>query len=135
MAFTEREKAGILHHLGYPGFSAMAASVQLGFPSASQPLFLVYSSFDRILPESEQQVRRDLCECEAIENQLSDARKRLRASRIGEITLNGSELEQLRGELAFWQKRLADDLSVMPNPYAQMTYEGLGGGVGGRVVG
>lgn len=132
---TEDEKNGIMHFLGYASWSSLAQSIQLGIPMASQPLFLVYDSFVRISPGGIESVRRDLCECQAIEKQLSDARSRMKAVTIGNIGLNPRETFMLRDELRFWTKRLADDLGVVQNPYSQMSYLGMGGGISGKVSG
>jgi hypothetical protein len=125
--FTDQEKGRIRHFLGYPSWSAMAASIQLGFPSGSQPLFLVEQAFIRLLPDGEAAVRRDLCNCEAVEEQLAGARSRLKVMNAGEVKMNPQERTALREELAFWTKRLADDLGVVQNPYSTMAYEGMGG--------
>lgn len=134
---SDSERDRVLHFLGYPAWAQLAASIQLGFPMASQPLFLVYNAILRLTSGGTESVRRDLCECEAIEAQLRDARSRFRAASIGEITLNAAEPAMLRRELSFWTKRLADDLGVVANPYSQMSWEGgvSGGGVFGKVSG
>lgn len=135
MAFTDTEKARVKHHLGYPDWSALSASIQLGFPAGSQPLFLVEQAFQRLTGGGEESVRCDLCECEAIEAQLSQARRRFAAKKLGELETNRDEPAQLRGELTYWRQKLADDLGVVRNPYSQSSYEGDPGGVNARVVG
>lgn len=132
---TDHERDRVLHFLGYPAWAQLAASIQLGFPMASQPLFLVYNAILRITPGGTESVRRDLCQCEAIEAQMADARSRMKATAIGEMTLNPQETRMLRGELQFWTKRLADDLGVVVNPYSQMAFTGMGGGIGAKVSG
>lgn len=133
MSFTEREQGRIRHFLGYPSWSSMAASIQLGFPAGSQPLYILEQAFIRLLPDGEEAVRIDLCNCEEIEKQLADARKRMKATKLGEMTLNMGETGQLRQELQYWQRRLADDLGVPFNPYSSMSYEGMPGGMNARV--
>lgn len=135
MAFTENEKARIYHHLGYANWRALAQSIQLGYPMASQPFFLVQDSLNRIDPASEATVRRDLCQCEDIENQMIDARSRLKALSIGEMKLNPGETAALLGHLELWQQRLADDLGVQKNPYSQQEWRGNPGGISARVEG
>lgn len=135
MAFTDQEKAQTLHHLGYPSWTNLAASIQLGFPAGSQPLFLVEQAFDRLLPGGEEQVRLDLCNCIDIENQMADARSRFKAVALGELKLNGQEPQMLRTELVYWRQKLADDLGVVQNPYSQSAYEGMPGGINAKVVG
>jgi len=135
MSFTENEKARIFHQLGYANWKQLAQSIQLGYPAASQPFFLVQDSLHRIAPESEPSIRRDLCECEAIESQLSEARSRFKASQLGNLKLNMNETAMLRNELIFWQTRLADDLGVQKNPYSQQEWRGQPGGISARVEG
>lgn len=134
MAFTTDEQARIKYFLSYPDFRQLAQSFQLGYPAASQPLFLVDDSFKRITPDGEFAVRRALCECESIERQLSDARSRFKATKLGELQLNPAETRMLRKELLYWTTRLADSLGVVSNPYSQMLYQGVMamGGVSGR---
>lgn len=134
MAFTAPEKARIRHHLSYPSWTSLSASIQLGFPSGSQPLFLLEQAFGRLLPDGEAAVRVDLCECEDIETQLRDARSRMKAKQLGELHTNPNETRQLRVELQFWRQRLADDLGVVRDPYSQAAWEGDGGSVSGRRV-
>jgi hypothetical protein len=134
MAFTADEQTRIKYFLSFPDFLALAQSFQLGYPAASQPLFLVDDSFKRITPQGEFSVRRALCECESIEAQLSDARSRFKARKLGELELNPNETKMLRRELLYWTTRLADSLGVVSNPYSQMMYQGIMsmGGVSGR---
>ena len=134
MAFTDDERARIRHHLGYPSFASMSNGIQLGFPAASHPLFLVEQAFNRMMAGGEEAVRRDLCECESIEHQLSAARKRMSAAKIGEMEMNPREAHMLRGELEYWKNKLADDLGCPRNPYAQENAAG-GSGINSRVVG
>lgn len=137
MAFTDREKARIKHFLSYPDWVSLAQSIQLGYPAASQPAFLVDDAFNRLTPDAEESVRVDLCNCEAIECQLTDARSRFKAVRLGELQLNQAEPKMLRHELLWWTTRLGDDLGVVPDPYSQMMYQSLNnsGGIGARVQG
>lgn len=136
MAFTTDEQARIKYYLSYPDWVSLAQSFQLGYPAASQPLFLVDDSFKRLTPQGEFGARRALCECESIEKQLSDARTRFKAVRLGELHLNPRETAMLRRELLYWTTRLADVLGVVSNPYSQMMYQGIMsmGGVSGRSV-
>lgn len=135
MAFTPEEETRILHFLGYADWQSLAQSIQLGFPAATQPLFLVRDSWNRISAPGQTSVRRDLCELESIERQMSEARQRLATKKVGEVEFNQGELGALRVEFTYWQRKLADDLGVTPNPYAQATFLGLGGGINARVSG
>jgi hypothetical protein len=134
MAFTVREKARIKHYLAYPDWVSLAASIQLGFPAGSQPLFLVEDAFNRLTPEGEESVRIDLCECEAIDLQLRDARSRFKTTQVGTVKINGQETNLLRRELTYWSLRLASDLGVVSNPYAASEYGGNAGGYNASVL-
>lgn len=136
MAFTVHEQARILHFLSYPKFSSLSQSIQLGYPAASQPLFLVEDAFKRLTAEGEATVRQDLCECESIEAQLREARTRMKATKLGELEVNAEEANMLRRELAFWSARLSSDLGVVSNPYSSFEYQGQSGGsVNAKVIG
>lgn len=136
MAFTLSEQARILHFLSYPKFSSLSQSIQLGYPAASEPLFLAEDAFKRITSEGEVSIRIDLCECESIERQLSNARTRFKASKLGDLETNLSEPDQLRKELRYWTARLASDLGVWANPYSAFENGGESqGGLNARVTG
>lgn len=137
MAFTDAEKGRILHFLSYPSFQALSQSIQLGYPAASQPLFLVEDAFRRLFPAGEEAVRKDLCELEAIEAQLSSARGRFKATQLGDLKVNQAETELLGGQLEYWTTRLEDDLGVVRNPYAANSWRGAmqPGGINARVMG
>ncbi|MCH7584457.1 MAG: type I restriction endonuclease subunit R [Acidobacteria bacterium] len=47
----EADRARVRHHLGYLNVEPVS-SIQLGFPAASQPQFLVEIAMDRIIPEA-----------------------------------------------------------------------------------
>lgn len=135
MAFQDQEKARIRHFLGYPSWGQLSNAIQLGYPSGGHPLFLLEQSFNRMLPDGEATIRKDLCECESIEEQLSGSRERMQAKSLGKLHLNPAEREDLRKELEFWKKRLADDLGVFPNPSSLMESQGSAGGINARVQG
>ena len=132
--FTAEEETEILRFLGYPDWQSLASSIQLGFPSTGQPLFLVRDSLKRISPTARAAVRNYLCELQSIEAQLRSGRERLRAKRLDRLELNPHELPQLRAEFTYWRRRLADDLGVVPNPYSQLEYMGMPGGINAKVM-
>jgi hypothetical protein len=125
--FTATEQSKILRYLGYTDWTNLAASFQLGFPADSQPEFLIRRAFDLITDEGKELVRRDLRELECIENQMSDSRSRLKAEKIGDMTLNPKEFNQLRQQLIYWTGKLADDLGGYPNPFGSQAAMGVGG--------
>lgn len=134
MAFTDSERSRIKHFLSFPDWVSLAASIQLGFPAGSQPLFLVEDAFQRLTTDGEESVRRDLCECEDIENQMRTARSRMKTTQLGNLKINAQETRMLRSELTYWSLRLSSDLGVVSNPYAAFEYEGaLGGSINARV--
>jgi hypothetical protein len=133
--FTEAEQADILRFLGYANWASLAQSIQLGYPAAGEPLFLVLDSFKRIKPASRALIRKDLSELRCIEEQLSGARRRMRATSLEGMVMNPRESAQLRQELVFWTRRLEDDLGVVHNPFSQMGYRGLPGGLNAKVGG
>jgi len=132
-AFTAEEETDILRFLGYPDWQALASSVQLGYPATGQPLYLVRDSLKRVAPTAREVIRRYLCELRDIECQMSQARSRFRAKRLEGLELNPREPMMLRGEYTYWQRRLADDLGVVPNPYSQMEFRGMPGGLNATV--
>ena len=133
--FNDAEQDAIYRFLGYPNWRALAQSIQLGYPAASQPLFLVRDSLARIDPVSRARVRVDLCRCLALEDQVFTSSSRLRATQIGDLKLNPHEMSMLLTRLDFFAKRIADALGVVANPYSQMVYQGMGGGINAKVQG
>lgn len=131
--FTDDEQAEILRFLGYPDWKSMASSIQLGYPAASQPLFLLRDAFHRLTGPARALVRRDVDELRCIENQMSDARSRMRATKLEGMSLNANETRQLRGELEYWTCRLEDDFGCKRNPTASMSGGGMPGGINAKV--
>jgi hypothetical protein len=132
---TDEERSRIKHFLQYPDWSALAASIHLGFPASSQPMYLVEGAFDRLTQSGVDSARKDLCECESIEAQLSGARGRMKATQLGNLKVNPQESMQLRQELVWWSLVLANDLGVGPNPFSAMQFLGGGSGRNASVVG
>uniref|UniRef100_A0A6H1Z9J8 Uncharacterized protein n=1 Tax=viral metagenome TaxID=1070528 RepID=A0A6H1Z9J8_9ZZZZ len=133
MALTDAEKARVREYLGYLSF-ASASSIQLGFPAATQPLFLLEQAMAGVLSAAEDVIRRLLYHLDDIEAQLSTARSRLRASKIDELTLNAGEIDALWKEQYRWACRLADALGAPINAYAERFRGVAGGGMNLRVI-
>jgi hypothetical protein len=131
-ALSQSEQADALRFLGYANWSSLAQSFQLGFPAPSQPEFLVREAFRRIDEEGLERVRLDLCELRDIECQLHSARRRMKATRIGNLATNPNETMQLRRELRYWVGRLSDDLGAPVNPFASDSV--FAGGINAKVV-
>lgn len=135
MGFTDHEKARIKHFGQYPDWSQLSNAIQLGFPAGAQPLYLVEQAFERLTAGGEESVRRDLCECESIEKQMSDARKRFKAKRLGELETNPEEITMLARELTRWSLTLLSDLGCFANPASVMAGYSYGGGRNAAVMG
>lgn len=126
--FTEDEKDAILRFLGYPNWAALAQSIQLGYPAASQPLFLVFDAFNRVRPQARARIRQDLCRALEVDAQIADSRTRRKTRKVESVEMNAGEMGDLLGLLRYWTTRIADQLGVVPNPYSQFEYNGGGGG-------
>lgn len=114
---TEEEKARIRYHLGYPQTDPVA-SIQLGVPRASQPMFLVEGQMNRIPDSAIALVRRCVANCDATDQRILECQERMAARRADEIDLNENEADMLRKEYRFWVQRLADILGAPINPFA-----------------
>lgn len=133
--FTDEEQAEICRFLGYANWQSLAQSIQLGYPAAGEPLFLVLDSFKRIAPAARPLVRRDLAELRCIEDQLSESRGRLRAQSVEGVRFNPLEMKGLLDHQTYWRQRLEDDLGVIRNPFSQASYGGSPGGINAKVSG
>lgn len=122
------EKNRILHHLGYTSVNRQTV-MGLGYPTAVQTMFLAETSLEHIPESAIGSVRRTLALLDDLEAQQFSAVKRLRASSIGNITLNPRELDQIEKELRRWAFRLAEDLGAPVNGAAARFSGGAGGGL------
>jgi hypothetical protein len=137
LSLTDDEKTKVFRYLRYPNWESLAQSFQLGYPSESDPQFLVRAAFDRISDKSVQYIREAICNLDAIKDQRMRARKRFEAIKVGEITLNSQqELDLLGREEEYWTGVLRDQLGVEMNPWSS-TARGVGGmgGMNAKVVG
>lgn len=114
---TEEEKARIRYHLGYPQTDPVA-SIQLGVPRASQPMFLVEGQMNRIPEAVIALVRRCMAYCDATDQRILECQERMAAKSVGEIDLNEAEADMLRKEYRYWVQRLADIIGAPINPFA-----------------
>ena len=121
MALTDEEKTKVRRYLGYLNVTA-AGSIALGVPSASQPLFIVESSMNRVLPEGESILREYLTELDCIEAQIKESRrKRQSVAQVGDVKMRGAEeLDVLYEELGTWACRLSDLLAAPINPQSEL---------------
>ena len=128
----DQDRERVRYHLGYLNVEPVSA-VALGFPSAQQAQFLIERAMDRLFPYAVPRVHRILTELDCIEDQMSDARKRLRVQQMGEIKMRNTneepvEQDLLEREYARWAKRLADHFGVPVNPYSERFRSGMYGG-------
>ena len=133
MPLTETEQAKALRFMGYANWTSLASSFQLGFPAGSQPEFLVRDAFTRIREESIELIRRDINELECLENQISDT-SRIKASKLGDMTLNADEFGDISQRMGYWRDMLAQDLGAYFNPFGSQGGTAAGGR-NARVVG
>jgi hypothetical protein len=122
---TEQEKARIRHHTGYPLIDPVS-SIVLGVPGSSQPMFLLELAMNRIPETAIGIIRNYIAVLDTIEQRLIDAQTRFSATKLGEITLRQDEPERIEAEYARWAKRLANDLGIPLNAFAERFNAGQG---------
>ncbi len=119
MALTEQERSRIRYHLGFPnvGYTTVLA---LGFPAAGHPAFLLEGAMNAILPAAEPNCRDVIRQCDCIEQQMKDARSRMKARVVGEIILRSTEeIGDLEEQYRYWTDALVDIFGVNKNPYSK----------------
>lgn len=122
---TEEEKARIRHHTGYPLVHGVS-SMQLGIPAVSQPMFLVELAMNNIPETAVGIIRNYIAIMDGIESRLLDSQTRFAATKLGDITLREDEPERIEAEYSRWARRLADDLGVPLNRFAERFSAGSG---------
>lgn len=120
---SEADRARVRHALAYLQVEP-SSSIALGFPSTSQPMFLVERAMDRIIPEAVSRIIKMLDILDCIECQMVEALCRLKTQQVGEVKIRNSneeptEQDLLEREFCRWAKRLADDLGVPLNPFSE----------------
>lgn len=121
LSFSERARCR--YHLGYPSVQAFD-SIQLGMVAMSQPLFLVERAMDNLLDEAVPIFREHIGRLDKINEQLDEARGRMRAAVVDEITLQPEEVIMLKREYKFWATSLADLLGCPINAYSEKFHSG-----------
>lgn len=130
IALSESEKERVRYHLGYLNVEP-PGSITLGFPSASQALYLVEIALERLIPSTVERVLKIVDHLDCIEMQMMEANKRLKAQQLGELKLRNSndeatEQELLEKEYHRWARRLSDNLGVPLNPFSEKFRRGGG---------
>lgn len=117
--FTEQEKAKIRVALGYL-MAAPVASIVLGVPAATQPMFLVEGAMERMLFHSGPIIRDILCQIDAVDEAIKGLPGYAVASVMGNMTLREDSMEKLQQLRGYWVKRLSDVLGAPSNPYSAL---------------
>lgn len=138
-SLSEADRVRVRHHLGYLN-TLPSASIQLGFPAATETGFLVERAMSFVIDEAVPRIQRALNELDCIEDQQSKARSRFSAQQLGELKIrNGNdektEVELLQESYWLWQSKLANYLGVPVNPFAQAGAPGVAPGNIRRVLG
>jgi hypothetical protein len=135
MALTDDDKNRARGHLGYLGV-AQASTFVLGIPAGVQTQFMVEAAWDRLLPTNYAAFRQLLDRLDGIEQQIEDDTENVAVDQLGDITLRKDEFPQLVRRYLWWQRKLANMLGIVPNPFDQRfnSWNG-GGGVNVRVSG
>lgn len=119
---TDEEKQAVRRYLGYLGVGT-AATIALGIPAASQPLFIVEGAMNRLLPVAEPDIRECIEELKCIDEQIKAARRsgRVKLSQVSDIKFRGGEeLDILYDEYDTWTARLSDLLGAPINPHSEL---------------
>lgn len=123
-SLSEADRVRVRHHLGYLSTEPVA-SINLGFPSASQAQFLAERAMNNLIPEAVGRILKDLNVLDSIEDQQVDALKRYKAQQLGELKIRNnnderSEVMLLHESYELWRKKLADDLGVPINVFSEL---------------
>jgi hypothetical protein len=122
---TDEEKGRLRSHLGYIG-TQPATNIVLGVQGSTQVQFLIEGAMNRIPVSQMGLVRRWLGILDSIEALQVEALERLAADRLGDITLNRGEMDDIEKEHTRWAQKVADFLGCPLNPYAQRFRDSAG---------
>lgn len=119
LRLNEQDRARVRYFMGYPNVDPHQA-IQLGFPAATQAMFLVEQAMENLLPEAVERVLKIVSALEKMENQELDALCRLKAQQLGDMKLRNdnnekTEGDMVRGEAEAWKKKLASALGAPLN--------------------
>lgn len=123
VSLNEADRAKVRHHLGYPNVEPVS-SISQGFPSASQPQFLVEIAMDRIIPEGVGLIQKYLAILDALESQMVESFCRDKVQQIDGVKLRNSNEEDTEHQLLerhyrYWAAVLASDLGAPLNPFSE----------------
>lgn len=114
---TDDEKRRTRRHLGYTNV-AQASTFFLGIPAAMEPMFMLESAMNLLLPAGETEVREALCLLDAEEARIWGNSDALTTTKVDEIQFRDDEFEKRIQRYRFWQGRLANALGLPgANPF------------------
>jgi hypothetical protein len=125
---SDEEKGAILRHLGY-AITSSQPMIALGVPAFSQPSYLVQQAVQFIPSSKIGHIRILLSRLDDTERRIFDAQRRLKADKVGEVTINLGEADALQAEYVRWARWMADELGVPLNIYSYRFRNADGGGV------
>jgi len=111
VAFSDEEKARIRRSLGFVNVT-QASVLAYGAPLNAPLLALVETRMDQFMPSGEGLLREDLAAFEETRRQLVTANARMKALEISGVKTNPAEVAQLKEQLRFWSRAIADQLGV-----------------------
>lgn len=132
---TDRERALVRHHLGYPNISP-GQSLSFGSVVPVQTIFLLESNMNNLLETGLELVRRYICWIERLECRMVEAADTADVMRVsGGTELDKDYVDRLEKEIRRWAGRLADTLAVPYYPFAERFETGVSGRVQNVPVG
>lgn len=132
MALTAAEKERCRYHLGYPQVQP-APSIQFGLPRPIQTAFMVETSMQNLIAETEPRVRDILSTLDTIECRLKESQGRMSVVKIETTELRQNEAQALEDEYRRWAGRLADILGVPLYAYSNRFWAGGNRGGAGNI--
>lgn len=114
MALTDQQKASVVYHLGYADTNTHTSAFGGNFASWTFTS-LVRTACDNINSTAEARVIEILTQMDSINTQLASAPSRLRVEKLGDISLNESEQDDIYGVYRKLGYQLADLIGVQPN--------------------
>jgi len=121
---TEQDKEAVRYHLGFFNVDP-SASITLGFPAGTEPMFLVERAMNRISSQyAISRIKKILVHLEFLEESMMGATQRLQALQVDEIKIRNSrdevtEQDELEHEYNRWAHRLAESMGVPLNPMSR----------------
>ena len=131
MALSAEERARIRRALGFVNVTEGSA-LAYGTPLNAPLLTIVERRMDTLTAAGETLIREDLGHFEAARRQIGTAILRLKAESIKDVTTNPKELDQLKEQLLWWSRQIADNLGIDRSRFAWVGE--ANGGINARVV-